>query len=216
MGKSIGSLGRKREPLDLTFDYFGETIRVNPHATDAVEIEFLEAGRDIEIEGIENLTAADAMALSPEDQLKLMAAATEAQAQAFRATTKALRGLIHPDDYATYWRLVHANGQLIRDLWRDIRLLTGAVLEATTDFPTGQPSDSAGGPSEISDSSAVGSPSPALRTGTDLEKALAINRGRPDLQEFFVMQHESEQYEIQEQRDRDKRDRERLTAAGLA
>lgn len=46
MTKHLGELGRKREPVDLTFSWFGETIRVGPHAGTGL-IGFLEEAETI-------------------------------------------------------------------------------------------------------------------------------------------------------------------------
>jgi len=215
MGRSIGSLGRKREPLDLEFDYFGSKIRVNPHATDAVEIEFLEAGRDVDVEGLADLDLSDLEALKPEDQARLLTAASRSVTAGFKATMTALHDLIHPDDFATYWRLAKENGQQVSDLWADIRALTGAVVEATTDFPIGRRSGSPDGSPRTPDSSAVGSPSPDLLSGSDLHQALALERGRPDIQEFYVMQHEERIRVQREAIEAERRDREKLHEAGI-
>ncbi len=216
MGKHIGSLGRKRQPLDLEFDYFGQTIRVNPSATDAVELEFIEAGKDIDMAGIEDLDLSKAETLSDEDQARLLAKASQAQVEMYKATMRSLRDLIHPDDFEAYWRQGRKNGQRIRDMWLDIRAITEAVLEETTDFPTGQRSGSGDGQSATSGWSEVASPSPDLLANSDLVAALAINRGRPDLQEFYVMEHENRVQAEMEERDRERRDHGKLVAAGLA
>jgi hypothetical protein len=215
MGKNIGRLGVERPPLDLEFSYFGDTvIRVHPYATDQVEIEFLEAADSIDVSRLEGLDLTKLGAMDQSEQADLMRTMNDAQRAAFRAMMKSLRQLIHPDDFATYWRLGTENGQQIRDRMRDIRSITDAVLAAETDFPTGQPGDSQRGQMPTPDSSAAGSPSAA--EASDMVTALALERGRPDIQEFFVMEQEAKEQREREARESAERDHQRLQDAGLA
>ncbi|MET8908389.1 hypothetical protein [Micromonospora sp. NPDC004551] len=216
MGRNIGTLGRQRDPLDLEFTYFGSTIRVHPQATDAVELEFLQAGRELDMSALEGVDLAKVDALDPEQQVKLARVMGQAVAATYRVLEGALRQLIHPDDWARYWRLGMENGQQIRDRMADVKAITAAVVEATTDFPTGPPSASPPGPATTPPASGDALPSPVTAPrGSDLERALALERGRPDIQEFFVMQAEAEERERREARDREARDQEKLAAAGL-
>lgn len=214
MGRSIGSLGRQRDPLDLEFDYFGSTLRVHPHATDGVELEFLEAGRDIDTSAFDGVDLAQVDSLTPADQAKLVRAMGQATAAAYSTVLNALRRLIHPDDWDTYWRLGMEHGQQIRDRMADIKVITTAVVEETTDFPTGRPAASPTGPGGTPAASTGGSRSAA--PASELEMALAMERGRPDLQEFYVMQAEDKDRAAQEDREKAARDQRQLAAAGLA
>jgi len=217
MGRNIGTLGQRREPLDLEFSYFDDTvIRVHPQATDAVEIEFLEAARDIDMSALEGLDLSKIDAMDPEQQVKLIRTMSAATAAGYGSLLTSLHRLIHPDDFEKYWRLGMEHGQQIRDRMADVRAITTAVIEATTDFPSGQRSASPSGPATTPPSSAVASPSPpAPRPGTDLEIALALDRGRPDIQEFYVMEAEQRAAMAQEERDRVARDARKLAEAGL-
>lgn len=214
MARSIGSLGRKREALDLEFDYFGETLRVHPHATDEVELDFLEAGRDIDVEALRGLDEQSLNGMDTEEQLRLLGELSKAQRVGYLAVRDALRKLVHPDDFERYWRLGTENGQMVRDRMRDIKSLTEAIVEESTDFPTGRQSGSPDGPSTTPPSSEVVSYS-QTRGGSDFERALALERERPDIQEFFVMQREYELNEAAEARQRKARDEQKLTEAGL-
>jgi hypothetical protein len=214
MGKSIGSLGRKREPLDMDFDYFGETIRIHPYATDEVELDFIDAGRDIDVDSLTDLDFAEFESKSEAEQTRILATLGKAQRAGYLAIMNALRKLIHPDDFETYRRLGAEHGQQVRDRMSDIRAITVAVVEATTDFPTGQRSGSPDGPPTTPPSSEVASFS-QTRAGSDFETALALERGRPDLQEFFVIQREAEEQAAREEAERTTRDQQRLTDAGL-
>lgn len=213
MGRSIGTLGRQREPLDLEFTYFGKVIRVHPCATDAVELEFLKAGEDIDYSALEGVDLSKVDAL---DSAK-MAAAVQVMSQALRAgllaVVDALKQLIHPDDWETYWRLGMEHGQQVRDRMADMRAITTAVVETTTDFPTGRRAGSPPGPGATPPASTAGSsPAPA----SDLEVSLALERGRPDIQEFYVMQAEDRERAERERSERATKDEAKLVAAGYA
>lgn len=216
MGRNIGTLGQRREPLDLEFTYFDDTvIRVHPQATDEVELEFVEAGRGIDVAELEGLDLAKVDAMDPAQQERVVRALSQAAAAGYKALLSSLRRLVHPDDFEQYWKLGMANGQQIRDRMADVRAITAAVLEATTDFPSGPPSASQRGPATTPPSSEAVSSSPATRKGTDLEVSLALERGRPDIQEFYVMEAEQKAAMAREERERAEKDRRKLADAGL-
>jgi hypothetical protein len=214
MGKNIGRLGQQRADLDLEFDYFDQVVRVHPHATDAVEIEFLEAAKDIDLAEMENLDLAAIEAMPEDDRMRLLRSMSHAAQAGHRALMTSLRRLIHPDDFDTYWKVGNEHGQQLRDRMADIRAITAAVVEATTDFPTRQPSASPPGRTPAPPSSVAGSPSPGTHP-TDLTVSLALERGRPDIQEFYLLEHERLEQETREVREREERDRRKLTEAGL-
>lgn len=214
MGKNIGTLGKQREPWDLEFTYFGEVVRVHPQATDAIEIEFLDAAGDIDLEELQAVDMNEIEALPIEKRLEMLRSMNKVVERGHRALMSALHNLIHPDDFDKYWKLGVAHGQQVRDRMADVRAITAAVVEATTDFPTGQQSDSPPGPSPTPPSSAAGSPSRVAHP-TDLQVALALERGRPDIQEFYVMEAERVAAEQSEQREATERERRKLIEAGL-
>jgi hypothetical protein len=213
MGRHIGSLGRKREPLDITFDYFGTTVRVHPYATDAVEIEFLEAGKDLDIEDLVGLDIAKFEAMDDATQMEALRNLTRAQSEGYKALMRSLRRLIHPDDFDAYWKVGNDHGQQVIDRMTDIRSVTEAVIAETTDFPTGRRSASETGPSETPPSSEVVSYS---LVATDFDKAMALERGRPDIQEFFVMEKEAREAAALKEQTQEAADLVKLRAAGLA
>src|SRR3954452_8045701 len=215
MGKNIGTLGREHPPLDLEFTYFDTVVRVHPAATDAVEIEFLEAGRDIDMAELTAIDFNKIEQMSDEERAKLIRTMSRAQQAGYNALMNSLRRLIHPDDFAAYWETGMAHGQQVRDRMADIRAVTAAVTEAITDFPTGRRSASPPTPPPTPPSSAAVSLSLAGHP-TDLRQALALERGRPDIQEFYVMQAEQEELAAKEEAAREKRDAAKLAAAGLA
>lgn len=213
MGKNIGSLGRQRDPLDLEFDYFGTTLRVHPFASDEVEIEFLEAGRNIDMDELSDLDLAKFDQLDDAAQLKALRDLTTAQREGYKAMMRSLRRLVHPDDFDAYWKIGGERGQQVTDRMADVKAITSAVIEATTDFPIGPPSTSPDGPPETRPSS--GDISFSL-VASDFDKAMALERGRPDIQEFFVMEKEARDLEAAQAAAQNAADMEKLRAAGLA
>lgn len=214
MGRNIGTLGQSREPLDLEFTYFGQVIRVHPHASDSVELEFLRAAKDVDVSALEGIDLSKVDALDAQAQAKLAQTMGRAAYASYKALIAALRQLIQPDDWDTYWRLGQEHGQQLRDRMADVKAITVAVVEATTDFRTGQPSGSPAGRVSTQPGSGDVSPSPA-GPSTNLERALILERGRPDIQEFFVMQAEDRERAAREAREREARDRAKLAAAGI-
>lgn len=190
MGRSIGDLGVRREPVDLEFRYFGAVIRVHPAASDTVELEFLDAGRHIDLDVLQDQDLTD---LDDDQKIATIAAMGKAVRAGYLLVKGSLQQVVHPDDWDTYWRLAKANGQRIVDLLADLKRITAAVVEADTGFPTTPPSGSDGGRESTPPKSAGGSSSAAARPASDADKALAMLRLRPDLQEFVVLQQESEQ-----------------------
>lgn len=100
--------------------------------------------------------------------------------QGIRAIGGYLHDLIHPDDWHTFWTAAKANRQQLMDLMHTAR----AIAEAVSGFPTGQRSDSSGGPRSTSRKSGAGTSS-QRRAGrqitADTQAALSMVEGRPDL-----------------------------------
>jgi hypothetical protein len=134
---SLGSLGRAHDPAEVTFDWFGTEIRCHP-----------------EISGT-----------SVVDEMEFLAQVDEDSPQAMSFVKKFLQGIIHPDDFETYWSLAKTN----RQDTEDHMTVAKAVLEAVAKRPTQQSSDSSTGLT----------PSAAESMASLLEQAMP---GRPDLQ----------------------------------
>lgn len=152
---SFGDSGPKvvRQPRYGRVDYFGTSVRV------VADSELLE----IDLE-------------------EFMAAATQLDAedaQALGAVHNFLRRLIHPDDFATFWKTVRAERQGIEAQMAFARYL----VEATTGHPTAGPSDSSDGPTSTAPSSEDDLSS---RVQHNLEDS-----GRPDLAVAVVRRRES-------------------------
>lgn len=177
---SIGKLGVHRDPVALEFEYFGETIRVHPDATD--------------------LDVADLMASVGELDIDDEESAKEAMV----GLGQFLVGKIHPEDRERFWTLAKSNRQQIRDILDVARAITEAVAEAASGFPTGQPSDSPSPTATESKKSRGGTSSQAraqrradsaetARRRRVTEDAMGMLDGRPDLKLALARQQAAEQ-----------------------
>lgn len=165
---SIGRFGTKHSEIDLDFDWFDKTVRVNPDASQLTIVEFLDQASEI----------------SQSDEVL-----------GARIVMRLLHEIVHPDDFDSFWATAKRERQQTEELME----LAKAVMEAIAGFPTGQQSASPAGPSNTRLKSVVDLPSqdpptpnlsPASSSAAD--KALAMLRGRPDLQEFVIMNEEAE------------------------
>ena len=153
---SIGSFGRKYDRIDLDFQWFEATIRVNPACSKAAMVEFMaEAGK-----------------VDMEDEVR--------GAQVIMAL---LQECVAPDDFSLFWGIAKRERQ---DPQEDLMPLCQKIMEAVTDFPTGQPSGSASGQSNTPQRSVVDLPLPDGMVVPTLspagERAVSLLQGRPDLQ----------------------------------
>lgn len=161
MTRSIGSLGTPHEEIDATFDYFGVVVRINPAAGDLELMEFLMEAAEVE----------------EVDQRKSMG-----------AISRYLRGLVHPDDWDTFWRAAKANRQTIQDLM----ILGQQLIEAVSGFPTEQPAPSTDGRGRTAQRSKAASSSRGTGRKRDVQRALqVVPEDRGDLREFYVMAEEA-------------------------
>lgn len=162
MTRSLGSLGTPRDAIDASFDYFGVVVRVNPTAGDLDLVEFMM----------------DAAQVDAVDEMKSMA-----------AISRYLKGLIHDDDWDTFWRTAKANRQTMEDLMA----LGQRIVAEASGFPTQQPSGSSGGQQRTAPKSRDTSSDPAgtqARREADTRRALELVQGRPDLKEIYLMADE--------------------------
>lgn len=158
----LGSLGVHRGLIDMDFEYFGETIRVHPNASDLRTFDMLTQIGDLDFEDPEN---ADEIMNAIGEQLVMQ---------------------IHPDDALLFWETSKKNNQQMRDLMA----ISKTITEAITGFPTGQDSGSTTGePSTQPKSSDTGMSrrerralARAQRADKATGAALSLLRGRPDLQ----------------------------------
>lgn len=173
---SLGNFGVAREPLDLDFQWFGATIRVNPDASDLDFMEFMHSAENVELpDDIQDLTPAQQMAI-----LNTMNSVTTAM-------NNFVRDQIHPDDWPEFWRLAKANRQRNSDLMQLSRDITAAVSR----FPTGQQSASTTTPSSTRPRSGAGSSSVG-RQQEVMRLALEHLPQRPDLRSALKRQQAAE------------------------
>lgn len=150
---SLGSFGRRYDRLDADFEYFGDTIRVNPSCSKAALIEFL----------------AEADGISQDDEVR--------GAQLIMRT---MREVVHPDDFDRFWTIAKQERQ---DPHTDILPIAQAVIEASTGFPTGRPSASGSGRATAPPRFEVDLPSGDVpRLSPEAIRSMQHLDGRPDLQ----------------------------------
>lgn len=109
MGQNLGELGTKRAPVDITFGWFGEQMRVGPGAGDLSLIDFLEFAETIDEENV---------------------------VAAMRATKTFLRQQIHADDWPRLIELAQQNGQQFSDLMNLAKAIVEAVAKFPTRQPS--------------------------------------------------------------------------------
>jgi hypothetical protein len=142
MGQSLGAFGAQHDEIDASFEYFGIIVRVHPDMSDLIMLEFMDKLGSIDEEDV---------------------------AAGFQAMRNLLTGVIHPDDYDTFWRTARANRQTVKDLME----VAAAVIGSAADRPTERPSASSDGPVNVDTKSVDDS---SLRVQHRLEES-----GRADL-----------------------------------
>lgn len=138
-GRHLGDLGTVREAEEITFGWFGATIRTNPESAGELEmIEFVNKAAAIEVD--EDTDLADAVG-------------------AMDTVLGFLQPQIHPDDWAEFWVLAKRNRQTVEDLMT----VAMRLVEVASGFPSGRPSASPAGRSHTKPKSKGASSSPATR-----------------------------------------------------
>lgn len=165
MARSLGALGTPHEPVDLTFDYFGVVIKVNPTASDLDLVGFM-------------LEAAEVEAV---DEQKAM-----------QATARYLKGLIAEDDWDTFWRTAKANRQVLPDLLllgeSIVEAVSGVPSEPPSVSSVGRQNTSSKSKGTSSSRRARGGNSQTA----DVKRALElVPPGRADLKEFIIQAQEA-------------------------
>jgi hypothetical protein len=198
---SLGDFGVSRPPLDLSFGWFGATIRVNPRASDLSLTEFMAAAEGIEIPDTDDF---DDDNPTPE-QMRMMANAINAMSSVTKALQQFMRDQIHPDDWPEFNRLAKENGQQNADLLAVSKSLAAAIAEHVAGFPTGQSSDSPPSPGSARPRSSDGSSSAGARSDISARErrrrevqsqAMQLLPGRPDLRLALARQQQSESEEV--------------------
>lgn len=138
-------------PEPARFPWFGSEIKVNPAASDVAFVDLLESSGELD----------------------------ENDPQAAVAVKTFVREIIHPDDFAEFWKLGKANGYSMSEMAQ----VAVKIIEAITETPTGQSSDSAPGLSGIAEKSTAAS---YKKVRSELEA-----EGRADLAEFYLLAEEA-------------------------
>lgn len=142
----IGDLGGTApDAIDIQFGYFGSKFSAHPELGELILVEFLEGAIKID----------------------------EHSPQALTAVKDFLRQVVAPDDFDLFWRAAIRNRQTTQQLMTFAETLIEKVVEATTERPTSQLSDSSAGPSPTAESSEADASSRVVHR---LESS-----GRPDL-----------------------------------
>lgn len=109
MGQNLGELGTKRDPVDITFGWFGEQMRVGPRAGNLSLLDFLEFAETI-------------------DESNVVAA--------MRATKGFLQQQIDKRDWPRLMELAQQNGQQFGDLMNLAKAIVEAVAKFPTTRPS--------------------------------------------------------------------------------
>lgn len=160
---SIGSFGVDRPRVDLSFDYFGETIRVHPDASDLKAMNMILSIGDLDMDN--------------EDHAPEIIAALKDQ----------LFGQVHPEDQKRFWQLAMDNRQTRMDLLA----ITKAITEAIAGFPTQPHSDLPHTPTADDMNYGPASRQQRRALAREADKgntraALTLLQGRPDLQKVVL------------------------------
>jgi hypothetical protein len=108
---SFGDPAGEAEVEEMTFDYFGEELRVHPDLTDAELVDWLEQAATVK-----------------EDDPKAGALVKDF-----------LRACVHPEDFEKFWTLGKRHRQSVEDRMKVANALLEAVTDRPTERPSGSP-----------------------------------------------------------------------------
>lgn len=106
-GSHLGDFGEERPELDLTFGWFGRTMRVNPDASALQEIEFVDRASGYD----------------------------EKDPRAYTAIKDQLRVALHPGDFDEFWGLALKYRQTQEDLMTVLHAVFAAIAGRPTGRP---------------------------------------------------------------------------------
>lgn len=106
--RHLGSFGKEHEPLELTFDYFGQTLHANPTLSDLDYVEFLSVAGGISIDDLASLGAVKDFA----------------------------RMCVSAEDFGTFWSTALAHRQRVEDLFDVLTSIMEASMERPTGRPS--------------------------------------------------------------------------------
>lgn len=148
--EDVPAVGQWPEPAK--FPWFGVEVRVNPALSDTALVDMIETAGELE----------------------------DTDPQAAIVIKDFVREVIHPDDFADFWKLGKAHGYQTAEFAE----CAARIIEAVTGDPTQESQDSSNGRLPTATKSLVVS-SKVERTVEELE-----GEGRADLAEFFVIAQE--------------------------
>jgi hypothetical protein len=184
----LGDLsGVEPEPVNMTFTYFGSTIRVNPDLTETMLLDLYASAADADVEdGDLERPMGDQLTRGAKEQKDY------------------IRAHIHPDDFDTFWDLAKRHRQALGDLITLTLRLVGMIAQRD---PTSPPSDSSDGRPDISQNSPSGASNPDGGASADAppwwptglpynpQAATFVEKfeqeGRPDKANFVMLAQES-------------------------
>jgi hypothetical protein len=158
MAKNLGDFGVAHDDMEeLTFGYFGKTIRVNPQSGELVYLDFMAKAMEIDEEN---------------------------ESEGVKITMDFLKQQIHDEDWSDFWKLAKENRQTLNDLMTLSKVIVEATAAFPT---TPSPDSASTLPATNKKSKAVSSSRGNHRAIESAElpvedAAYAALEGRPDLQ----------------------------------
>ena len=104
----LGSFGETHESSDITFDYFGQTIRANPELGELDYVEFMDKAGSVEAEGALGLSFVKDFA----------------------------RLCIASDQFDEFWGLARKHKQHVEDVFKVLRAIVEQVSDRPTTQPS--------------------------------------------------------------------------------
>lgn len=160
----LGEMGTDRGVIDITFLWFGTTIRVNPGAGELELMEFMVMANKIDV------------GETTKDLAK--------SAEAMEAVFVFLKGQIHPDDWPLFFDIAKTRRQTTEDLMR----VAMAIVNRVANFPIGPSDGSGGGTPPTPEKSTDGSSwQESTRSSLTRMALMDVPPTRPDLAMAYVM-----------------------------
>jgi hypothetical protein len=171
----LGALGSIHEARVITFDWFNS---VGDHAAQKIRV----SDRAGELDYVEFLALA--AEVDENDEVEGM-----------KVIMGYMRQQIDERDWDLFWTGAKAGRQQLKDLMN----VSKSILEAVTDFPTGQASASSPGQKNTrrkskaisSKRGTTSAPLPKSKEDRATERALVLLQGRPDLQTAVIQSEDS-------------------------
>lgn len=172
---SLGDLSGPTTTIELDFEWFGHTIRVNPNASDLDLVEFM-------IDGTQTQEADDVASM--------------------HALGRYMQRLIHPEDFRLFWDTAKDHGQGLEQILKTTQTIEAAIADFRTGQPgvsSGGPATTAPKSKAVSSRPAAHGRSGAV-TEQETAQVLQLFRGRPDLQTIVIDADQARRAEADRQR----------------